>query len=336
MKKLLLLISCVFISVCAELRGQYTFSESSGVYVPLSANATLITDSINFPTWDDDWFRLGLPFQVNMYGMWYDSLGLETNGELVLYNDWTGVADPWYDVNDTVPCIMGFGEFFSAQATGDLRSRGQDASPILMEVTGFPGQQILKIEWRNAGFYEDTSSFLNNFVNFQIWIHEVSGNIEFHYGTSYVDVNSHGGSTGPTIGIATTDLTGNVWELFPGIYITGTTTSEVAGSAIGQMTGEPADSTIYFFTNLATVGIEHHHTVGFSMYPNPASSSATLMIPISESRIMITDASGRVCDEFSSQNGGRAELDLAAYNSGLYFVTVSNAEGVSTQMLIVQ
>src|SRR5688500_8504917 len=211
MKKLLLAITALALGL--QLAAQYTFTETSGVYVPLSANADSITDPLFLPEWDDDWIRIGLPFQVNMYGMWYDSAGVETNGELVLYNDWTGVVDPWYDVNDTVPCIMGFGEYFSANGTGDLKSKGPNLSPILMEVAGSPGSRIMKLEWRNAGFYEDTSIGFTNFVNFQIWIHEISGNIEYHYGASYVDLNSHGGSTGPTIGMATTDLT--VWDLFP-------------------------------------------------------------------------------------------------------------------------
>lgn len=333
MKKILLAVTAI--AACLQLAAQYTFTETSGAYVPLSASADTITDPDILPTWDDDWVRVGLPFQVNMYGVWYDSAGVETNGELVLFNDWTGVGDPWYDVNDTVPCIMGFGEFFSANATGDLRSKGQNISPILMDVMGAPGAQIMILEWRNAGFYEDTSAMLTNFVNFQIWIHEISGNIEFHYGTSYVDVNSHGGSTGPTIGMATTDLTANQWDIFPGIYITGTTTSEVAGAAIGQMTGEPADSTIYFFTNLATVGIEHIEKGTFSMYPNPAKDFCMIRLENMQNSIMVTDATGRIVMQNTALNSTLYSLDLTGFEAGLYFITVTGENGSSTRALSV-
>ncbi|HTF06492.1 MAG TPA: hypothetical protein VK826_20815, partial [Bacteroidia bacterium] len=281
-------------AIALTLNAQYTFSESSGVYVPLTAAADTITDPQTLPVWDDEWLRIGLPFQVNMYGVWYDSAGVETNGELVLYNDWTGVDDPWYDVNDTVPAIMGFGEYFSLNATGDLKSRGPNQSPILTYLYGAPGSQIFIIEWRNAGFYEDTSAQLTNFVNFQIWIHEISGNIEFHYGTSLIDEPSYGSSDGPTIGIATTDLTANTWILFPGIYIAGTTTNETAGTAITTMWGQPADSTIYFFTNLATVGITQIERSTFTMYPNPAAVQCNLVLSDPNSVVMITDATGRL------------------------------------------
>ena len=332
MKKVLLAVTAI--AAVLQLSAQYTFTESSGQYVPLSASADTITDPNILPAWDDDWIRIGLPFQVNMYGMWYDSAGVETNGELVLYNNWVGVTDPWYDVNDTVPCMMGFGEFFSEFGTGDLKSKGQNISPILMEVVGVPGSQILILEWRNAGFYEDTSAMFTNFVNFQIWIHEISGNVEYHYGPSLIDLNSFGGSTGPTIGLATTDLTPN-WVLFNGYYITGDNSSETMGTMIGQMTGQPVDSTIYFFTNLATVGINHIEKPLFSLYPNPANDYCTVHFQNSDNSIMVTDALGRIVMESTDVQTTEYTLDLSGYEAGLYFVIISGTNGSSARALSV-
>lgn len=333
MKKVLLAV--VAVAACLHLAAQYTFTETSGTFVPLTASADTITDPDILPTWDDDWIRIGLPFPVNMYGVWYDSAGVETNGELVLFNDWTGVDDPWYDVNDTVPCIMGFGEFFSLNATGDLKSKGQNQSPILMDVTGAPGTQIMILEWRNAGFYEDTSTMVTNFVNFQIWIHEISGNIEFHYGTSYVDLYSYGGATGPTIGMATTDLTANVWELFDGLYIFGTNTTETAVIPFSQMNGEPTDSTIYFFTNLATVGINHIEKSNFMLYPNPATDVCNLKMENPENTIVVMDVTGRVVMETTTINTTFYALDVSAFTPGLYFINVTSGNESSTRMLSV-
>jgi hypothetical protein len=333
MKKILLAITSL--AVCLQLAAQYTFTESSGQYVQLSASADSITDPLFLPDWDDDWIRIGLPFQVNMYGVWYDSAAVETNGELVFYNDWTGVADPWYDVNDTVPCMMGFGEFFSEFGTGDLKSKGPNLSPILMEVTGAPGSQIMKLEWRNAGFYADTSIGFTNFVNFQIWIHEVSGNVEYHYGTSYIDLNSFNGSTGPTIGMATTDLTPN-WTLFDGYYITGDNSSETMGTAIGQMTGQPVDSTIYFFTNLATVGIEQVIKGSFRMYPNPTRDYCYLQLENQDNTITITDATGRIVMSPTTISTTFYAIDVSEFARGLYFVTVTSGNGSCTKPVSVQ
>lgn len=332
MKKLLLAITAF--AACLQLAAQYTFTETSGVYVPLSANADTVTDPNVFPTWDDEYVRIGLPFPVNCYGVWYDSCLVETNGELVLYNDWSGL-EPW-DVNDTLHAIMGFGEFLTMNGTGDLMSRGQNLSPILMEVTGNAGARIMKLEWRNAGFYEDTSATMTNFVNFQIWIHEITGHIEFHYGTAFIEYPSFGGSDGPIIGIAEYWMVPNVWDLQTGIYIGGTPAAEAPSPTYSGMDGYPGDSTIYFFSNLATVGIEHIAKNNFMLYPNPAADVCYLQMENNENTVMVTDASGRMVMENTTVNTTRYSLDVSAFAPGMYFVTVTSGNGSVTRSLIVE
>lgn len=312
-----------------RMHAQYTFSETSGAYAPLVNPDTL---TINLPTWDDDYVNIGLPFPVNVYGTWYDSALVETNGELVLYNNWYG-ASPW-TIADTLPAIMGFGEFLSMAGTGDLLSRGPNLSPILMEVTGNPGVQILKIEWRNSGFYEDTTSSMNSYVNFQIWIHEISGNIEFHYGTSSVAPYCYGGSSGPTVGIAPYDMDPN-YNLLSGIYVTDDSSAVSTGTNYSQITGTPTDSTIYLFNNLATVGIEQVIKPSFKLYPNPAKETCTLYLQDAGSAITVSDATGRLLQEIPAQNTNNVILDLSAFEPGVYFISVRNASGISTQSLIV-
>lgn len=330
MKKVLLAVTAV--AACLQLAAQYTFSETSGVYVPLSSNADTLTDPNTMSMWDDEYVRIGLPFSVNAFGEWYDSCLVETNGELMLYNDWTGM-EPW-DVNDTLPVIMGFGEFLSQNGTGDLMARGANVSPILLEVTGAPGVQIAKFEWRNAGFYEDTSATMTNYVNFQIWIHEITGHIEFHYGTSYIELVSFGGADGPTIGIANFWMVPNVWDFSTGIFIGGTPAAETTSPGYAGMDGHPGDSTIYFFSNLATVGIVHIAKSNFMLYPNPATDICYLQMENAENTVMVTDASGRVVMESTVVNATRYSLDVSAYATGMYFVTVASGNGSFTRTLV--
>ncbi len=331
MKKILLAVTAV--AACLQLAAQYTFSESSGQYIQLSANADTITDPVDLASWDDNYIRIGLPFPVNSYGVWYDSCLVETNGELILYHDWTGL-EPW-DVDDTLHAIMGFGEFISMNGTGDLMSRGNNMSPILMEVIGNPGAQILKIEWRNSGFYEDTSALMTNFVNFQIWIHEFTGDVEVHIGTSFIEDISLGGSDGPTIGIAEYYMVPNVYALQSGMYVSGTPTTETGVANYTTLNGVPGDSTIYFFTNLATVGINHIEKTTFSMYPNPANEYCTIRLWNSNSSVMVTDAIGRIVMENTAVSSTTYTLNLSGYETGLYFVTVTGMNGSSTRALSV-
>lgn len=332
MKKIYASILIVFLSLTG-LKAQYTFTDTAEVYTPL-VNA----DTLPFSSWvwDDDFTRMGLPFQVNSFGNWYDSVLVESNGSLILYNNWSG-SEPW-DVTDTLPAIMGFGEFLSNQGTGDLASKGGGQSPVLMQVSGNPGAQILKLEWRNAGFYEDTSAQLTNFVNFQIWIHEISGNIEYHYGTSYIDAISFGGSVGPTIGIAPYDMNGNAssWDLLSGIYVSGSTGSEIPTANYTQMTGAPGDSSVYLFYNLSTVSVQEFSRDGFSLYPNPATEFCFVNSPGMELTVTLFDASGRVISEQQSTNNSSVRLDLNGLEKGTYFVTVITETGVTTKPLIIQ
>lgn len=332
MKKIYAALLICLLSV-SGLKAQYSFTDTTGVYTPLTGADTL---DMSLWTWDDDYVRFGLPFQVNVYGAWYDSVLIEANSTLIFYNDWSGL-DPW-DVNDTVHVIMPFGEFVTNFGSMDLMSKGGGQSPILYEVSGSAGTRIMKLEWRNAGFYEDTSAMLTNFVNFQIWIHEFSGNVECHYGTSYVDAISLGGGTGPVVGIApfAMNSTSSTYLLGNGIYVSGSSGTETDVPNYTLMNGLPADSSVYLFYNLVTVSVEEFSREGFSLYPNPATEFCFVNSPGNELTVTLFDASGRVISEQQSTNNSAVRLDLNGLEKGTYFVTVLTETGVTTKPLIIQ
>jgi hypothetical protein len=330
MKKIYAALLLVLLSVNG-LKAQYTFTDTNGVYTPLTGADTL---DMSVWTWDDDYVRFGLPFQVNVYGAWYDSVLIDANSTLVFYNDWTGL-DPW-DVNDTVHVIMPFGEFVTNFGSLDLASKGGGQSPILYEVSGNPGARIMKLEWRNAGFYEDTSAMLTNFVNFQVWIHEFSSNIECHYGTSYVDANSLSGETGPVIGIApfVMNSTNSQYLVGNGIYVSGSSGTETDVPAYTHLNGLPADSSVYLFYNLVTV--EEFSREGFSLYPNPASEYCFVNADGSAITVTLTDASGRMISEEKSNGSASVRIDLNGLQKGIYFVSVQTENTLTTKPLIIQ
>ena len=57
-------------------------------------------------------------------------------------------------------------------------------SPINFELSGTLGNQVLKIEWLNAGFVSFWSTDTATFVSYQIWLFENDKHIEIHYGPS--------------------------------------------------------------------------------------------------------------------------------------------------------
>jgi hypothetical protein len=88
-----------------------------------------------------------------------------------------------------------------------LKDRGISGSlsPICYTIDGSENKRILKIEWKNAGFTQFfTSSSLNDYVNFQIWLFEEDNHIEIHFGESNTDGGTFGypqdnSATGPSI-----------------------------------------------------------------------------------------------------------------------------------------
>jgi len=106
--------------------------------------------------------------------------------------------------------FVGYGNlyllFFHSTTYGHLlkdRGMGESESPIGYLVDGDIGERILKIEWKNAGFIQGFStSSIDDFINFQIWLYEEDNHIELHFGESNTDAGTYGypevqGATGP-------------------------------------------------------------------------------------------------------------------------------------------
>jgi len=65
-----------------------------------------------------------------------------------------------------------------------------DSGGIYYLIEGEPGEQILKIDWRNA-LLKDAEIAGSDSINFQVWLYEFSNEIEFHYGISNIDSGTY-------------------------------------------------------------------------------------------------------------------------------------------------
>lgn len=80
---------------------------------------------------------------------------------------------------------------FSLGIHADLCDRGLatgvHASPLLLGEEGLPGNRIVTVEWRNAGFYEEWSygGTLRDSLNIQIRFYEYDGHAEIRFGDGF-------------------------------------------------------------------------------------------------------------------------------------------------------
>lgn len=88
----------------------------------------------------------------------------------------------------------------------------------------------------------------------------------------------------------------------------------------------------------STVGIYENEKSFFSLYPNPSNGVFNLKFSESNSNgtITVRDLPGKTILTNSFSNSGNVQLDLSSQPAGIYFVTVQNASGVSTQRIVVE
>jgi hypothetical protein len=84
-----------------------------------------------------------------------------------------------------------------------------------------------------------------------------------------------------------------------------------------------------WLTDAAVLGTAAETYVPAGLYPNPASSRATLRLPAAEGRepVALTDALGRVVRRYPAPAGSEVTLDLRGLPAGLYLLRVGEGPG---------
>jgi hypothetical protein len=302
---------------------QYNYSTFNAPFQFL-ANPTVISAAV--PDWDDDEFNVAIGFPVNAFGTFYDSIVVESNGSIILHNGITG-GSIW-STADTLPVFLGFGEFLSNNGTNDLVYRNSGESPISYQLTGVPGARIAKVEWKNASFYNSTNGFMDT-LNFQVWIYEVTGDVEYRYGASYVTPDAYNGAVGPTVGITSfgMDPVNYQYDLFNGYYfLTGDSNNVSVSANYGQITGTPLAGTVYRFANQVNLGVGSiKGGITASVFPNPASGIVNVKLEVEGSAALaITDLSGRTLITRQVEGNGAVTtaIDVTSLAKGIYMLTI--------------
>lgn len=136
---------------------------------------------INSGNWEDEVFTLPIDFTFEYLGQSFDKLYIQ-DGQISFDNENLLIPFGKTDLED--------------KGIGTLKS----LSPISYQYEMVKAQTILKIEFKNVGFYNGNKT---DFANFQVWLYEGSNMIEFHYGASEVLETdfTFDAFTGPVVGI---------------------------------------------------------------------------------------------------------------------------------------
>ncbi len=329
------IFSLLILSSSFTLFGQelpYTFQfVNVGEYQPLT-NATTV--DTNGP-WDDPVLEIPIGFEVAMFGESFDTFYLNgyIGGFLMSSNTESSMLAP-------------YGE--------DLTDRGygteQSMSPILYKVDGQAPGRIFKIEWQNAGFYNEVAfGSSESYVNFQLWIYETAGLIEYCYGPSNIASNDvFGNGSGPSIGLlqsanVQTFEIGNSW------FLTGESTdpvispSEANPVTFPSLNQTPPVGQIYAFypTNVSAVESEEL-AVGVQIYPNPVVNQLTLELDLSatpdqlEARIFNTLGQQVYFQSLGQSTESLLTVDVEQLPKGSYIVQVRDGQAQISKRIIKQ
>lgn len=222
----------------------------------------------------------------------------------------------------------------------NYRGTTTSLSPVGYEITGTPGNQILKVEWKNAGFIVG-GPMVNpaDFISYQIWLFESDNHIEIRFGANQFNSATFGrtGGNDPTMSIKLFyDGCSNVLGLqgaanLPSYWF--------FNSCVPNYTfvdGSPNSGLTYVFNPTTFTGVDKLMENKINVYPNPTTSNLLVEgIPTSFGlkRLEIADVTGRtlLIEEYSKVIGEPISMNVEALPKGIYFLKlIGENKSVST------
>lgn len=294
------------------LSQDYYFQQLSGSYQDLS-NPTIIDFA---DCEDEDLKRIPIGFEFELFGWAIDSLDVFKGGVSTI---------------DQEGSILTFLQFLIC------RSTEINDSPIAYQLVEDNEGKILKIEWKNQGFQFE-QNFLgttNDFINFQLWIHENNDAITMHYGPNETTTTTQlllanelvfGGQVSLNFVLENFDL------IFALNGDAQNPTQEDIGSIEDyQIIGFPTSGTIYSFSTTEPLSIVNINENEIKSYPNPVKTTLNIETDFNGRRLtaVVYNIEGKEQIKQLIYEGNNT-LNVENLVNGFYIVQLIDENSVST------
>ena len=327
MKKIIIVV--LFFALFTSNAQEYELTVLNEAYENLEDATSLNNGNV----WDDPSFTVPIGFDFQ--------LGPNMVNTLFFSDDAPGGLLTTIANIDAAP----FGGF--APVSQDIIDRGFNTgtslSPLSFKLEGEVGSQILKIEWNNVGFFDESS--LQDFMNLQLWLYEEGNVIEYRYGSSEINdpTNSFEGLDGIQIVLFPLLPAGGGGPLEEDAYIlsgdpinpefiTISTEEDFDDAEFISLTGVPSDGTVYRFSS-ETLSVDDISvsTLDVSVYPNPTNDVFKIESKEVDYRLEVYNTSGQRVMSFDSP---KDSYNISNLSKGVYFVKIQSLTGVMTKRLI--
>jgi len=327
MKKI---ITLCFALICSI----YSFAQYAGYEVEIFqedyndlVNATEVSDSLD--QWDDPSYEMPIGFLTDILGFVTNTLSTANSpgGALLNSSDYSG------------PDGAGGFMFYLADLI-DQGAYGGEYSPISYTTEGEPGNQIFKLEYKNAGFYRDYgySDTTASFINVQFWLHEADGSWESRIGPNLIinpgDLFDY--ENGPVVGLILFDTTDSQIAYFvndqedPAVI-----DSLTYGS--GDLLGiaPPEENTVIRFSRMTSSAQSPNRLTGISLFPSLTTNEIYLDINNPElensgAQVRIYDLTGRIFYQSKNIQLGQMVIPVDRLSKGQYYLSVQSNKGHRT------
>lgn len=285
-------------------------------------------DLTNGELWDDPEWIVSTPFPIYLMGDTLNELMVSAPGAQISQNYY---ADSIIDL--VIPYMA------------DLMNAAPDAmvSPVEYEVVGTAPYRIFKVEWSNAGFYDeyDLTGTFGNLITFQIWFYETTGSIRIHFGPNSIkSADAYQIFGKPTVFFSKNLAITSVDLASDGMWTLGGDPANPTVQYIPFFTGilspeqvlnsDPVNGQVYYFYTQDNVGVVESNNMDWSAYPNPARESVFVQVS-SDDQIEVYNMNGQLCKSFQVKKGTQ-QLDLSELNAGLYVLKLKSNPHVSKRI----
>lgn len=174
--KHILFLSFYLLSISHSYSQAYSFSQSKELYTFLEDATSINAGNV----WSGfQAFEIPIGFPFTFMDSTFTSVSIEATGRLIFDENHYYYADMF--------------------VVAGMQDKGLEntLSPLSYQLFGSIGNQILKIEIKNATYKKDLAST----INYQIWLHESNGTIELHMGPSTIANSENAFSLGPFSGV---------------------------------------------------------------------------------------------------------------------------------------